>query len=92
MISASTKCEVESYPAEWKQMVEKVPALADMPKDTEKGLASLSDLGRTVFPSLLALESLAALALAWATYHRLGRTRLGPPLHPQGRAVRVHGR
>ena len=73
---------IESYPAEWKQMVEKVPALADMPKDTEKGLASLSDLGRTVFPSLLALESLAALALAWATYHRLGRTRLGPPLQP----------
>jgi hypothetical protein len=31
---------------------------------------------------LLALESLAALALAWATYHRLGRTRLGAPLQP----------
>ena len=30
--------------------------------------------------ALLALESLAALALAWGLYHRASRTRLGPPL------------
>ena len=47
-----------------------------------RGCASLSDMGRTIFPSLLALESLAALALAWATYHRLSRARLGAPLRP----------
>jgi hypothetical protein len=34
------------------------------------------------FPALLALESLAALALAWALYHRMSRTRIGPPLAP----------
>jgi hypothetical protein len=34
----------------------------------------------TLFPSLVALESLIALAIAWALYHRLGRERLGPPL------------
>ena len=28
------------------------------------------------------MQSLAALALAWATYHRLGRARLGAPLRP----------
>ena len=32
------------------------------------------------FPALLALESLAALALAWGLFHRISRTRLGPPL------------
>ncbi len=32
------------------------------------------------FPALLALESLAALGLAWALYHRLGRARIGAPL------------
>ncbi|MFN9089607.1 MAG: DUF2232 domain-containing protein, partial [Gemmatimonadaceae bacterium] len=31
-------------------------------------------------PALLALESLAALALGWAAYHRLTRSRIGPPL------------
>jgi len=31
-------------------------------------------------PALLALESLMALALGWAAYHRLSRIRIGPPL------------
>lgn len=31
-------------------------------------------------PALLALESLLALALGWAAYHRLARARIGPPL------------
>ncbi len=33
-----------------------------------------------VVPALLALESLLALALGWATYHRLARARIGPPI------------
>src|SRR5439155_3566679 len=40
----------------------------------------LSKAGLAVFPALLALQSLAALAIGWATYHRLGRARLGAPL------------
>ena len=31
-------------------------------------------------PSLLAIESLLALGLGWAAYHRLSRVRIGPPL------------
>jgi hypothetical protein len=31
-------------------------------------------------PALLALESVLALALGWAMYHRLSRARIGPPL------------
>jgi hypothetical protein len=31
-------------------------------------------------PALLALESVLALALGWAAYHRLSRARIGPPL------------
>jgi hypothetical protein len=50
------------------------------PADMERQLDALSSAGVQVFPALLALESLAALALAWAAYHRLGRTRLGVPL------------
>ncbi len=33
-----------------------------------------------LFPALLALETLVALALAWALYHRVGRARIGAPL------------
>ena len=52
------------------------------PVEMEEQLQTLSNAGLQVFPALLALESLAALALAWAAYHRLGRTRLGAPLAP----------
>lgn len=41
-----------------------------------KGTGSLLVLA----PALLGLESLLALALGWATYHRMSRTRIGPPL------------
>jgi hypothetical protein len=56
--------------------------LASMPGDTEKLLKGFSRIGLMIFPSLLALESLLALALAWAVYHRLSRARIGAPLRP----------
>ena len=36
--------------------------------------------GDRFFPALLMIESLGALALAWALYHRLSRARIGQPL------------
>ena len=45
-------------------------------------LKATSDAGVGLAPSLLLLESLSALALAWTTYHRISRTRLGAPLGP----------
>lgn len=73
---------IQEHPKEWQDIVAKAPPLSDLPTETEKDLAALSRAARTVFPALLALESLAILALAWATYHRLGRARLGLPLRP----------
>jgi hypothetical protein len=73
---------IQSHPQEWHQLVDKVPQLAQLPAETEKELGMLTQAGIVVFPALLALESLAAMALAWATYHRLGRARLGAPLRP----------
>ena len=35
-----------------------------------------------LLPALLALESLAALGLGWAMYHRLSAVMIGPPLGP----------
>lgn len=74
--------QIAAHPVEWKQLTEKLPQLAPAPGEMEKELGVLSRVGLSVFPALLALESLMALALAWATYHRLNRTRLGAPLGP----------
>jgi Predicted membrane protein (DUF2232) len=73
---------LSAYSEPWQRIVSRVPRAADAPGDTERQLRVLSAAGAQVFPALLALESLAALALAWATYHRLARTRLGGRLAP----------
>jgi len=67
---------------DWTTLTAKIPALAELPAETERQLAQFSSAGVTVFPALLALQSLAGLALAWATYHRLSRARIGAPLRP----------
>ena len=71
---------IGQYPKEWNEWVTRVPRIGDLPAETEKQLGALATLGRMLYPSLLALQSLAALAIAWSIYHRLSRARLGPPL------------
>lgn len=73
---------IGEHPKEWNDVTSRFPQLATVPAEMEKQLTALSRVGLTVFPSLLALESLIALALAWAIYHRLSRARLGAPLRP----------
>ena len=46
----------------------------------EAQLRTVPPLSARLFPALLALESLAALGLAWSLYHRASRTRIGAPL------------
>lgn len=48
----------------------------------EQSVAGLPVLARSVLPSLLALQTLVAMAMAWALFHRVSRTRLGEPLAP----------
>jgi hypothetical protein len=64
----------------WRATTERAPELADRAEAAASQLAALPPTVALVAPALLALETLAALALAWALYHRLGRTRIGPPL------------
>jgi hypothetical protein len=68
--------------SQWQSWVEKMPSLADMPQQTATQLSGMARVGHLMFPAFLALESLAALALAWAMYHRLSRQRIGAPLSP----------
>jgi len=71
---------IGEHPKEWNQLVGKVPQIGTMPAETEKQLSVLAGVGESLYPSLLALESIMALAIAWSVYHRLSRARLGPPL------------
>jgi len=79
---ASLNGAIASHQKEWSEITAKVPQLADIQTETDKELTIVSGWGGTVFPALLSLQSLVALALAWATYHRLARVRLGAPLRP----------
>jgi hypothetical protein len=75
----------------WKTFAARMP---DAAARAERTAAILGVLGRSAPPSsdgtqslvlilapaFLALESLLALALGWSVYHRMSRTRIGPPL------------
>lgn len=68
---------------EWTDAAAKSPAMAEFGIDFLTQLRALPALALAyarVAPAMLALESLAALALAWAIYHRLNRRPLGAPL------------
>ncbi len=68
---------------EWIDAAAKSPAMAEFGTDFLTQLRALPALAiayARVAPAVLALESLAALALAWAVYHRLGRRPLGSQL------------
>jgi len=73
---------IGQHPKEWTELTAKVPQIAELPATMEKLLNLLAGAGETLFPSLLGLESIVALAIAWSMYHRLSRARLGPPLGP----------
>jgi hypothetical protein len=71
---------IRQYPEAWKDMMSGTPGGADAPAEIQKALTQSSSAAASVWAALLALQSLAALALAWAVYHRLSRARIGPPV------------
>jgi hypothetical protein len=82
-LSATTaQWDVASGTPEWREFVEKYPGAAGVMEQGQRQLRALPALTVTLFPALLALESMAMLALAWSLYHRASRTRIGPPLRP----------
>ena len=69
-----------TFVREHPDVVKAMPQMGSLPDEFEQQLKLMAQTGTGLFPSLLLLESLVALALAWTTYHRLSRTRLGVPL------------
>ncbi len=64
------------------EIMQRMPESGPMLTEFDQRLKETSETGIRLFPSLLLLESLVALALAWTTYHRIARSRLGVPLGP----------
>lgn len=67
---------------EWRDYVAEHPSTEQLMAQAEAQLRTLPAPSARLFPAFLALQTLAALALAWSLYHRLSRARLGPPLAP----------
>lgn len=63
---------------EWRQAVKDRPSLDLMTRESAAQLAELPARAVGFIPVLLALESIAALALAWTLYHRLADAPIGP--------------
>jgi hypothetical protein len=67
---------------QWKNLTARAPLLQaadDWTVDIERELPKHTI---PLIPALLALESLAALGLAWGVYHRLSQVGIGPALGP----------
>lgn len=79
---AVTEWQQQTRTPGWRQLAAKQPFADSLAKRMEQQLQDAPRYALPLFPAMLALESLAALALAWAAYHRVSRTRLGPPLAP----------
>jgi hypothetical protein len=67
---------------EWRELVAKAPALDPMYDEAEAVMRAMPDRAASLLPALMALESLAVLALSWAIYHRLSSIKIGPALNP----------
>lgn len=66
----------------WTATARRTPEVASRAAAAEAVLRALPSTAVAAAPALVALESLGALALAWALYHRLARARVGPALAP----------
>jgi hypothetical protein len=71
--------EVSAQPG-WKDVVKNSPSLQRLTDESEAQLASIPQWSTILVPALLALESLAAMGLGWALFHRMSSVPIGPPL------------
>src|SRR3954463_18500 len=76
------KRQVGMATPEWRQLAEKVPTVDTMNDEAEDVMRALPDKTASFLPALLALESLAALALGWGIYDRISQVKIGPTLGP----------
>lgn len=74
--------ESVSKTSEWQRITRDNPGMDTLARESSERLQQLPRVTARLYPAVLALESLAVLALAWGLYHRVSRARIGPPLAP----------
>jgi hypothetical protein len=74
--------QAETQTAQWRSLAAQSSLMQAASAGLEGQLTSFTNFTAVMFPSLLALESLIALALGWAIYHRLSSEPAGPALSP----------
>lgn len=67
---------------QWQRLAQGSPAFAKFAEDSTLQLQQFANVAKTMYAAVLAVESLAALAVTWALFHRVSRTRIGAPLAP----------
>ncbi len=67
---------------EWQGLVARAPDLDPLYDDSETRMRAMPPIVAALLPALVALESLAALALGWGAYRRLSPVQIGPALSP----------
>jgi hypothetical protein len=80
--ASATKAKERVATPEWRRFASDHPALVRFIEESDERFENLPAFTLRLFPALLALESLAALSLAWGIFHRISRVRIGPPLGP----------
>jgi hypothetical protein len=72
--------EERTQSKQYRDAAAKSPELDQLFDDLETQVKSIPAGSTIVFPALIALESLAGLALGWAVYTRMSPKRIGPSL------------
>ena len=93
VIGSETMRRAEAFDADWRQRLaskdwaefrktngESAAWFEETLTEQRAMVRRTAEQSPALFPALLALETLAALGLAWALYHRVGRARIGAPL------------
>lgn len=71
--------QVSAQPG-WKEVIAKSPSLQRLSEESEAELASIPKWSTLLVPALLALESLAAMGIGWALFHKMSPVPIGPAL------------
>jgi hypothetical protein len=66
--------------SQWQRLAQNSPAFARLAEDSAAQLQQFAGVARNIYVAVLAIESLAALAVTWALFHRVSRARIGAPL------------
>ncbi len=80
VVESNAKLRDAASQPEWKAIFGNSGAFQTLSAESEAQLLQIPKYSAMLVPALLAIESLAALVLGWALYHRMSEVAIGPAL------------